>query len=130
VIKSLDVRNSRIADMAGIEAFVNLEYLDCSSNHLTGLDISNNAGLLYLMCDGNQLTNLEVSGNAPLVDLSCGNNLLDSLDISHNLVLQSVSLSDMPSLNKVCVWEMPFPLDGVKVYTTDSPNIYFTADCD
>jgi len=35
----------------------------------------------------------------------------------------------MPSLNKVCVWEMPFPPAGVSVSTTDSPNIYFTTDC-
>jgi hypothetical protein len=32
----------------------------------------------------------------------------------------------MPSLSKVCVWEIPFP---VTFDTTNSPNVYFTNDC-
>jgi len=35
----------------------------------------------------------------------------------------------MPSLYKVCVWEMPFPPAGVEVDTSGSPNVYFTTDC-
>jgi len=35
----------------------------------------------------------------------------------------------MPSLYKVCVWEMPFPPAFVDVYTENSPNVYFTTDC-
>jgi len=38
-------------------------------------------------------------------------------------------LMNMSSLYKVCVWEMPFPPDGVSVDSTDSPNVYFTTDC-
>jgi hypothetical protein len=32
----------------------------------------------------------------------------------------------MPSLFKVCVWIIPFP---VQAYTDGSPNIYYTTDC-
>jgi hypothetical protein len=39
----------------------------------------------------------------------------------------------MPSLYKVCVWEMPFPPSYpsyfVYVNKIDSPNVYFTTDC-
>jgi len=63
------------------------------------------------------------------------------LNISENINLFSgfgpwssiqgfLDLSHMPTLYKVCVWEMPFPPAGVSVYTDDSPNIYFTTDCD
>jgi len=40
-----------------------------------------------------------------------------------------IGLNDMPSINQVCVWVMPFPPDGVDVDTTNSPNVYFTTDC-
>jgi len=40
-----------------------------------------------------------------------------------------LELKDMPSLYKVCVWEMPFPPSGVEVFTSNSPNVYFTTDC-
>jgi len=43
--------------------------------------------------------------------------------------LKSLYLNDMPFLYKVCVWEMPFPPVGVEVETTNSPNVYFTTDC-
>jgi len=35
----------------------------------------------------------------------------------------------MPTLFKVCVWEMPFPPSGISIDTTNSPNVYFTTDC-
>jgi len=40
-----------------------------------------------------------------------------------------LTLSYMPSLHKVCVWEMPFPPNGVSVISDDSPNVYYTTDC-
>jgi len=43
--------------------------------------------------------------------------------------LDNVYIKDMPSLYKVCVWEIPFPPDGVYIYATNSPNVYFTTDC-
>jgi len=51
------------------------------------------------------------------------------LDISNNTALAFMILSDMPSINEVCVWEMPFPPQGVVVEMTNSPNLYFTTDC-
>ena len=108
VIISLDVAHRSIADLTGIEAFVNLENLHCGSNQLTSLDVSNCTALQELWLRGNQLT---------------------SLDVSNNTALNVIRINQMPSLNKVCVWEMPFPPDGVHVDTTNSPNVYFTADC-
>jgi hypothetical protein len=35
----------------------------------------------------------------------------------------------MPSLGEVCVWELPFPPEGMTVHTTGSPNVYFTTEC-
>jgi len=117
-LTSLDVSNC-----------INLRYLDCHSNLLTDLDVSNNYfRLMNLNCYNNQLTSLDVSNNTALADLSCGGNGLDSLDVSNNTALTNLWLLDMPSLTEVCVWTIPFPPAGVDVYTTNSPNVYFT-DC-
>ena len=100
--------NGEIESMKGIEAFINLDTLDCNFNQLTSLDVSKNTVLTSLICNDNQLT---------------------GLDVSNNIVLEGLDLSYMPSLYKVCVWEMPFPPAGVTVNTTDSPNVYFTTYC-
>jgi hypothetical protein len=61
--------------------------------------------------------------------LRCNYNQLSSLDISHNTALERIGLRHNPDLQEVCVWNMPFPPEVVKISTDGSPNIYFTSDC-
>ncbi len=117
-LDSLDISNN-----------TSLSYLECHNNELTSLKISNNVALLYLDCGSNWLSSLDVSACTALTELHCVNNDLTTLDVSSNTELKELSLSSMPTLHKVCVWLMPFPPVGVNVYTTGSPNIYFTTDC-
>jgi hypothetical protein len=105
-ILSLNVSERGIHDMTGIEAFVNLGILDCGSNELTSLNVSN-AALTELSCFGNQLSSLDVSGCTALVRLV---------------------LNEMSSLTVVCVWTTPFPPTGVFPDITGSPNVEFN-DC-
>jgi Leucine-rich repeat (LRR) protein len=72
----LDVRARNIADMKGIEAFINLETLDCADNKITRFNLSNNSALTSLNCGNNQITSLNVSNNTALIILSCGKNSL------------------------------------------------------
>ena len=44
-VTSLVVDNNNIADLTGIEDFIALTYLNCRSNQLTSLDVSNNTAL-------------------------------------------------------------------------------------
>ena len=150
VITYLDVRFDSISDMTGIEAFINLDTLDCGYNQLTSLDVSNNTALTSLWCSDNQLTSLDVSNNTTLTSLGCFHNQLTSLDVSNNIALTSLwcgdnqltsldiskntalgwlYLRDMPSLYEVCVWITPFPPEMYQFDITDSPNIYFTTEC-
>jgi hypothetical protein len=171
VIISIDVSDRGIIDMTGIEAFVNLDTLECSRNSVTSLDLSNNTMLKDLSCNLCQLKSLNVSKNTLLEWLSCWNNELTSLDISNNPVLiglyiqrnqintldlsnntnlnylrcrgnqftnldvsnnnslKVLSIDEMPTLFEVCVWELPFPPEGVEIDTTDSPNVCFETDC-
>ena len=86
-VTSLDVTEKNISDLTGIEAFSNLESLECYSNQLLSLDVSNNTALEYLGCYDNQLTSLNVSNNTVLEVLYCWRNQLTEMDVSNNTAL-------------------------------------------
>ena len=86
--------NSSISDLTGIEAFTALSFLNCASNQLTSLDISQNTVLVELGCFDNQLTSLDVSQNTALTNLVCWQNQLTSLDISQNTALTNLGCDD------------------------------------
>jgi len=92
-ISSLGVDDRNIAVLTGIEAFVNLEHLDCSSNQLSRLDVSHNTALTELLCAGNKLTSLDVSSNTALTRLSLWINQLTSIDVSKNIALEVLDLT-------------------------------------
>ncbi len=100
-ITNLTVFNKNISDLTGIEDFVALTFLDCRTNNLTSLDLSQNTALSLLSCGSNQLTSLNTSQNIALTALDCSNNQLISLDVSQNNALTSLFCSDnqLTSLN-------------------------------
>ena len=108
-----------------------LEGLECSwmFEQISSLDLSNNTALDWLYCDYSQLTTLDVSKQPDLTELICGGNLLSTCDVSDNPALEQLYLDHMPSLGEVCVWTTPFPPEGCRIDTTDSPNVYFTTEC-
>ena len=83
-----------INDLTGIEAFTNLEYLECSNNQLTNLNISQNTRLKELKCGTNNLTSLNLSNNILLFWLDCGNNQLNSLNLPQNNLLTNLYCND------------------------------------
>ncbi len=98
---TLDVSYNSISDLTGIEAFVNINGLLCSSNELTSLDLSSNIFLEGVSCSYNDLTSINVTNNLKLSSIYCSNNLLSSLDISNNVALENLSCSTnvLTSLN-------------------------------
>ena len=93
-ITALDVNNSGITNLTGIQDFVALKTLYCNSNGLTSLDITKNVALTTLSCENNQLTTLDLSKNGALTTLYCETNQLSTLDLSNN-----VALSDLACTN-------------------------------
>lgn len=71
-IKELDVSNSEITSLSGIEYFTSLEELNCSNN---------------------QIAQLNLSRNVNLKTLDASNNLLKEIDLSHNTLLTEVNLA-------------------------------------
>ena len=81
-VTSMDVSGLGIASLEGIQYFLQLQALDCSSNALTELDLGGNPLLTELFCGGNELTSLDLYGNPLLTELFCSDNELTSLDLS------------------------------------------------
>lgn len=84
----INCSNMSISDLTGIEAFINLTYLECSGNQLTSLDVTGNILLTQLYCGNNLLTDLDVSQNTTLLVLSCNTNQLTDLETGNNPALQ------------------------------------------
>ena len=78
----LDLQNKNITSLAGIEYFTDLEFLDCTGNQLTTLDVTKLTSLMYLVCNDNQLTALDVTGLTSLKNLFCSDNQLTTLDVT------------------------------------------------
>lgn len=114
-VKSIDISNSGITNLSGIEYFMNLESLICKGNLLSSIDFSKNTLLKYLDCSNNPLTALDVSKNILLVELYCdggvaitnktttakntGTGRLTALDLSNNLLLTKLSCSNNQIVN-------------------------------
>ena len=78
------VNGLSISDLTGIEAFINITRLDCYSNNLTSLDVSNNLALTRLHCAANQIETLDISANTLITDIQCHNNgVLYQLNIAN-----------------------------------------------
>ena len=98
----INVYYKEIQDMKGLEAFVNLDSLDCSSNWgLKLLDVSNNTALKRLYCYTSGLSSLDLSKNVALELLSCSSNMIKSLDLSNNTALEIIvcNNNDLTSLD-------------------------------
>ena len=101
-VNDISCSDSGISTLQGIEFFTELYYLDCSSNQLTSLDVSNNTNLQQLFCHNNKLTSLNLLQNTNLQVLVCSNNRLTSLDMSASDELKTLSC-DRNQLTKLSI---------------------------
>ena len=110
-LQIMDVQSQNIASMEGIQSFVNLTALNCSSNSLTELDVTQNHNLEELFFPFNSLNAIDISQNPNLSWLSCSYNEIATLDLSlspnlfylncrYNL-LTELDFTNNPSINTV-----------------------------
>lgn len=99
---ALNIAGQNIADLQGIEAFVNITELNCTQNQLTSLDVSSNTALLDLRCTQNQITTLNVSNNLNLTILQAWGNPLATIDLSNCPSLEMLGLSGTNLLSLDC----------------------------
>jgi len=89
LITGLSIKNSNISSVEGLQAFTNLEGLDCNQNNLSSLDVTTLTNLSSLNCDHNILTNL-TGLSATLFYVDCSYNQLTSLNINTLTNLYSI----------------------------------------
>ena len=87
----LNLNNSNISSLEGINSFSNLTKLNCYNNQLTNLDVTSLTNLARLYCYNNQLISLNVSGLINLEYLVCSYNQLSNLDVTGLINLEYLS---------------------------------------
>ncbi|NRB60222.1 MAG: T9SS type A sorting domain-containing protein [Winogradskyella sp.] len=130
---TIDVENQAIINLTGIEAFTNLNILNCGMNQMTTLDISQNIALTSVSCFSNLLNNLDVSNNTLLSVLTCGDNLLNNLDVSNNINLTNLvcsfnNLSDLDISSNTALTRLTInnnQLTSLNVANTNNNNVTF-----
>jgi surface protein len=93
---TLVIDNLSIADLTGINYFVNLSGLQCNTNELTSLDLSHNHKLKTLQAYNNSLTFLDVSGATLMTSLNVTNSSLETIDLSDQTALTTIYLNGNP----------------------------------
>ena len=97
----LNINGAGINDLTGIEDFEALEILNCPSNNLSNIDISQNFNLLELNVSNNNLNQLDVTNNISLRKLGCNTNNLLTLNIMQNNKLRylACTFNNLSSVN-------------------------------
>ena len=103
----LDCSGNNISDLSVLNTFSYFSYLSCSNNNLTSLDLSNFSSIMYLICSNNQLTSLDISSlqDASIEQLIANNNNLITLNLKNgrpDMVFQ-LNIDNNPNLSYVCV---------------------------
>ncbi|AXG67857.1 internalin-J [Kordia sp. SMS9] len=86
-IEVFSISSRQIHDLTGIGGFTALEELNCTSNELTSLDLSQNVALRRLKCYFNELTSINLTQNTALERLECFVNNLTTIDLTQNTAL-------------------------------------------
>lgn len=85
------VTSKNIADLTGIQDFVNLIELNAANNQISVIDLSKNLLLEKLYVANNQLSTIDLSNNIKLKNVDVGENSLSNLDIHFLLDLETLS---------------------------------------
>lgn len=92
-ITTMNVNQSNISDLTGIEAFVNLIELNCRINDIDNLDLTFNPALEILRCDQNIINTIDVSNCTNLTILQAWENPLDDINLTNNALLEELGIS-------------------------------------
>ena len=128
----LDVSNQNISDLTGIKDFIAIRELNCGSNQLTSLDLSQNIYIDELECSFNQITYLDLSNNTELTKIYIDDNQLTYLDLrnGNNSNIIDFYASYNPNLTCINVDNIAWSTSNwlVSSYQIDSQH-YFSNNC-
>jgi Leucine-rich repeat (LRR) protein len=98
-IQFLDLNNSNISNLTGIEFFNNLKVLRCNSNPIANHNLTNLLNLQKLEISSNQISSLNLNGLSNLKYLSCTYNPLNSLTLTGCISLEKLQCYNNQLIN-------------------------------
>ncbi|WP_299212175.1 immunoglobulin-like domain-containing protein [uncultured Aquimarina sp.] len=93
VVSTLDVQNSNISDLTGIEDFVALQVLYFSNNNVSSVDLSNFPVLRSVRAIENNLATFDVTHNPLIDDIRVEENNIAAIDLSNNPSLEILQIN-------------------------------------
>jgi len=143
-VLGLQLVEEYIADLEGLQYFINIEVIDCSQNglidyvpttfwpnlkylesdmnNITTIDVTQNSFLEVLILDFNPLTIIDVTQNSVLKELSLSGCQLSNLDVAQNPLLEILHCNgnqltslDIQNENNNLLWSM---------IATSNPNLF------
>jgi hypothetical protein len=99
-IQYLDVSNSNISDLTGVQSFVNLRQVICSNNNLTTIDLSSFQTLYGIFCSHNLLTSIIFPKFIRDEGIDLSYNFLKTIELPFSNFFQ-FNCSNNPDLNKL-----------------------------
>lgn len=91
--KNLEIDSCNITDLSGLEVFEMLEVLEVSHNKLQKIDLAKNKKITKVNCASNELIILNISNNFDLIELDCSFNKLSTLDVTKNKSIKKLNVS-------------------------------------
>lgn len=91
-INAIEINNSQVASVKGIEFLPNLASLTVKNSQLSSIDLSGN-NLWQLVIPGNKIKSLDLSGQTMLYNLDCSSNNISDLDLSSQFILNYLDCS-------------------------------------
>ena len=128
----LNVSNQNISDLTGIKDFIAIRELNCGSNQLTSLDLSQNIYIDELECSFNQITSLDLSNNTELTKVYIDDNQLTYLDLRNGNNSNIIDFYASYNTNLTCInvdnvaWSTSNWL--ISSYQIDAQH-YFSTNC-
>jgi hypothetical protein len=127
-IQYLDVSNSNISDLTGIQSFVNLRQIICSNNNLTTIDLSSFETLYGIFCSHNLLTSIIFPRFIRDEGIDLSHNLLKTIELPFSNFFQ-FNCSDNPDLNKLILKDAEIETIGDFYYNaslfSNCPNLKY-----
>jgi Leucine-rich repeat (LRR) protein len=130
MVIQLNISQSNIADLTGIESFTNLIVLNCNNNALTNLNLNSLPTITVLQCQNNQLSSLDVRGLTGLGYLNCSDNQLTSLYIKNGSNESSgLAFANNPNLQYICADTSQFSTVSNRILQYGYLNCTYDANC-
>ncbi|WP_298513471.1 hypothetical protein [uncultured Kordia sp.] len=101
VVTSLSISNQSITNLAGIEDFTALTFLNVNSNNLSTIDVTANVNLEELLISTNSISTIDLSTLINLTRIQARLNNFTSLDLSDNVLLEDINLEGNASLTTI-----------------------------